>query len=81
MMKRRAAAIVAAFAVSYALCASAAAASDAGNAEPSALTSVRTPAHSPRRAAVAPNVVQHSVCEQSDAESLSGLQLVLGVTY
>jgi hypothetical protein len=81
MLRYRSAVILAAFAASYALGASAAAASDAGNAEPSALASVRSAAHSPRRAAVAPTVVQHSVCEESNSDTLAALQLVLGVTY
>jgi hypothetical protein len=82
MLNCRSAVILAAFAASYALWASAAAGSEAGNAEPSALASVRGPTHSPRRVTVVPAVVQRSVCEGSDAESLPGIQgLVLGVTY
>jgi hypothetical protein len=81
MWKSRSAMILAAFAASHMLCASAAAASDAGNAAPSALTSVRM-VHSARRVTMAPTVAPRPICEESDAENVSNLQdLVLGVTY
>jgi hypothetical protein len=82
MSKRRPTVVVVAFAALFPLWASAAAGSTAGDAGPSPLASVRSPAHSPRHVNVAPTAADRSNCEASDVESSSGLQaLVLGVTY